>query len=282
MQELIMMSIRASLFVTVLAVGLDASVDDASYLVRRSNLMLRSFLAIAVIVPAFAALMVAALNLPRAVGIGILLMAVAPLPPFVPAKEVRLGAQKSYVYGLLATFAVLSIVIVPVTVAILAVAFSQQASVSPWPVGRLMFESVIVPLAIGMFIRAKAPAIAAHTAPLAGKIANLALIAVSIPVLVAAGPAMAELIGNGTILAIEAVVAVGLAGGHLLGGPDPHKRAALALSSAARHPGIALMIAATNFSEAGVKATILLFLLLGVLSAVPYQLWVKRRVLAAH
>lgn len=71
--------------------------DDATYLVRRPRLLLRSFIAISVIVPAFAALMVGALGLPRAVGIGIVLMAVAPLPPFVPAKEVPVGAQKSYV-----------------------------------------------------------------------------------------------------------------------------------------------------------------------------------------
>jgi BASS family bile acid:Na+ symporter len=282
MQELIMISIRASLFVTVLSIGLDARMEAVTYLVRKPRLLLRSFLAIVVIVPAFAALLVAALALPQAVEIGILLMAVAPLPPFVPATEVRLGAQKSYVYGLLATFALLSIVTVPLTVAILGAVFADHMSVSPVAVARLVFLSVLLPLALGMLIRALAPGVAARTAPLAGKIANLVLIVVSIPVLVVATPAMLKLIGNGTVLAIEAVVAVALLAGHVLGGPHPYERVALALSSAARHPGIALMIAAANVAEAGVKATILLFLILGVLTGVAYQLWAKRHVLVTH
>lgn len=282
MQELIMISIRASLFVTVLSIGLDARMEAVTYLVRKPRLLLRSFLAIVVIVPAFAALLVAALALPQAVEIGILLMAVAPLPPFVPATEVRLGAQKSYVYGLLATFALLSIVTVPLTVAILAAVFSEHVSVSPGAVARLVFGSVLMPLAVGMLIRAMAPGVAARVAPLAGKIANLLLIVVSIPVLVVATPAIVKLIGNGTILAIEAVVAVGLFAGHVLGSPDPYQRVALALSSAARHPGIALMIAAANFSEAGIKATVLLFVILGVLTGAAYQRWAKRHLLATQ
>jgi BASS family bile acid:Na+ symporter len=139
-----------------------------------------------------------------------------------------------------------------------------------------------MPLAVGMLIRAMAPGVAARVAPLAGKIANLLLIVVSIPVLVVATPAIVKLIGNGTILAIEAVVAVGLFAGHVLGSPDPYQRVALALSSAARHPGIALMIAAANFSEAGIKATVLLFVILGVLTGAAYQRWAKRHLLATQ
>lgn len=51
LQGLIGIGLRASHFVTVLAIGLDPRMDDASYLSRRPGLLLRSFLAIAVILP---------------------------------------------------------------------------------------------------------------------------------------------------------------------------------------------------------------------------------------
>jgi len=74
---------------------------------------------------------------------------------------------------------------------------------------------------------------------------------------------------------------VGLAAGHLLG-PDPGDRAALALSTATRHPSIALLIAGGNAAEPAVKAAILLFVILGLLASALYQRWFKHRSQAAR
>ncbi|MET0582114.1 MAG: hypothetical protein ABWZ08_09100 [Pseudoxanthomonas sp.] len=282
LQDLLVLGLRASLFITVLAIGLDASVPDAAYVFRRPRLLLRSYFPIAVVVPGFAALLLAAVPLPWIVKTSILLMAVAPMPPFLPSKEVRMGAQKAYVYGLLVAFAVLSIVIVPLSVAILSAAFSEHVSISPVPVARLVLVSVIVPLAIGMSIRAKRPAFAARAAPLAARVANIVLAVCAVPVLAAAAPTVARLVGDGTVLTILSIVVVGLLAGHWLGGPDPHQRAALAMSSAMRHPGMALMIASANFSDPLVRPTILMYVLVGLLAAIPYKRWVQRRVLAAE
>jgi BASS family bile acid:Na+ symporter len=71
---------------------------------------------------------------------------------------------------------------------------------------------------------------------------------------------------------------VGLAAGHLLGGPDPENRIVLALSTATRHPGIAIAIAAANFpDQKAAPAAVLLYLIVSALVAKPYLTWVKRR-----
>lgn len=62
-------------------------------------------------------------------------------------------------------------------------------------------------------------------------------------------PAMWTLIGNATVLAFAAFVIVSLAVGHLLGGPAPENRIAPAISTASRHPGIAIAIGLFNFPE---------------------------------
>ena len=97
-------------------------------------------------------------------------------------------------------------------------------------------------------------------------------------ILISAAPAIWALIGNGTLVALAAFVLVGVAIGHFLGGPEPENRAALAISTASRHPGIAGAVAAANFPDQKlVTAAVLLYLLVNALVLTPYQSWIKRR-----
>lgn len=50
-------------------------------------------------------------------------------------------------------------------------------------------------------------------------------------------------IGEGALVAIVIFVLAGLVAGHVLGGPQPEHSVVLALSSACRHPAIALSLA---------------------------------------
>ena len=49
---------------------------------------------------------------------------------------------------------------------------------------------------------------------------------------------------------------VTLAGGHLLGGPVPEDRTALAVASSMRHPGLAMMIAKVELPDQQIAAVI--------------------------
>lgn len=276
LKEIVPLALYASLFLVVLGVGLDASVDDAVHVLRQPKLLLRSLIPISIIVPAFATLLAAVLPLRPLIEIAILLMAVSPLPPFLPGKGIRLGGRKPYVYGLLVAVSLLSIVIVPVSVAIIAAGRGADVSISPDAVAGVAFKMALLPLAVGMTIRKFWPSHAQRAAPTAGRIGMIVLVISLVPLVAALWPAMAELIGNGSIAAIVAVVVVGLVSGHMLGGPDPLDRATLAISSALRHPGIALLIAGANSAEPNLKAAILLFLLVGLLTEIPYTIWYKR------
>ena len=86
--------------------------------------------------------------------------------------------------------------------------------------------------------------------------------------------------GNGTVLAIVIFTVAGLAIGHVLGGPDPDHSAVLALSTACRHPAMALAIATTVIPDQRFGATILLYLLVNIVAGLPYILWQRRRAVA--
>ncbi len=69
-----------------------------------------------------------------------------------------------------------------------------------------------------------------------------------------------------------------LAIGHALGGPRPDRRAGLAVTCVARNSGLALFIAGSSEGGQRVLPGLLIWILLGAASAMPYSLWMKRRV----
>ena len=117
--------------------------------------------------------------------------------------------------------------------------------------------STLAPLATGMVVRSFMPGLADWIEKPLALIAMVLLGLTVVVLLVAIGPAILALIRDPTvIIAIVVFLAVGLAVGHVLGGPNPNHSVVLALSTACRHPAIALSIAAANFPEERFEAVI--------------------------
>jgi bile acid:Na+ symporter, BASS family len=145
-------------------------------------------------------------------------------------------------------------------------------------VARIVVLSVLAPLAIGMAVRRVVPAFAERIATPVSLVGTVLLVAGALVVLVSAWPAIVSLIGNGTILAIAAFTLIGLVVGHLLGGAYPEDRTVLALSSASRHPGVAMAIAAANVpGQKLVGAAVVLYLLLSAVVSIPYLIWSRHQ-----
>jgi BASS family bile acid:Na+ symporter len=90
-------------------------------------------------------------------------------------------------------------------------------------------------------------------------------------------PALWAQVGGGVVLALAAFVVAGMLIGHFLGGPSADDRVVLALSTANRHPVIALSIATANFPEERVGATVMLYLLVGIAAGLPYAFLQRRK-----
>jgi BASS family bile acid:Na+ symporter len=277
LQALIPLVLTLSLAGLIIAVGLDAEVDDLLYVLRRPFMLLKAVVAVNVVVPIAAMFLVALFPLTPIARAGIILMAVSPVPPLVPGKEIKVGAEKCYAYGVYIALILLAVVIVPVTVDLLAQYYGREVSAPAPLVARNVLLTVLLPLAVGLAVHRLAPGLARRALPLVKALAGVLLLAAVAPLLVIIWPALMALIGNGTVLAMALTSAAGLAAGHLLGGPDRANRAALAMTAATRHPGIALMIAKTNNADKSVAAAILGMLLVGLIVGTLYQLWFKRR-----
>jgi len=96
LQILIPIVLKASVLLTVFAIGLRASVPDATYLFRRPGELVRALLAMNVAVPLFAIVLISIFDLTPAVEIAIVALSVSPIPPLLPNKMVKAGGNDSY------------------------------------------------------------------------------------------------------------------------------------------------------------------------------------------
>ena len=227
-----------------------------------------------VVMPVVAAALASGFDLDRTVKITLVAVALSPVPPFLPLKNMRAGAESSYAIGLFVATSLVSIVYVPLALALLGVVFDIPLSLS---VSRLIVpiaSTVLVPLLAGLLAKRFAPGIAARAADPAARLASLLLVTGLVPLMVVSLPKAMPLVGNGSLLAMVVFLLTGLGVGHLLGGREPGDRAMLALSTAARHPGVAMAIAKANFpDETLVFPAVVLYILLNVIVTLPYVRW---------
>jgi BASS family bile acid:Na+ symporter len=279
LKEILLLAMFISLIAMEVDLGLNATLDDLLFVLRRPWLLAKAVLAVSVIVPIAAVVLVSLFPLTPVARGGIILMAISSVPPMAPERSLKAGGEKSYTYGLYTALVLLSVLIVPLGVEAMSHVYGVDVPLRPRPVALEVIERVLLPVAAGLLIRRFAPDFARRLAPMVGRFATWLLVLALVPMLVVIWPAIMSLIGNGTILAMALVIAVALAGGHLLGGPQPENRGALAMMAATRHPGIALMIAgaAGYQNDKRVTAAILAVVLVGMIVAIPYQIWLKRR-----
>jgi BASS family bile acid:Na+ symporter len=275
-QQLILLLIMGSVALIVLALGMQATRDDLLFMWRHPTALFRAFVAINVIVPAAAILVVDLLPLRPLAKLGVIAMSVAPLPPLSPYRDLKGGGRQGYVVGLYATLLTLSFIIIPATAAILGVIFHRAVEIPFGALLRVVVVTMALPLAVGLGLQRLWPKFAASSAHWVSRIGFIAVFALAIPVVIRVWPLVVSMIGDGTVLAILAVVAAGLAGGHYLAGPDDRDRVALSTAAAMRHPGIAFALATANGNDKRVIGVILLFLVIGSVVVLAYQAWFRR------
>lgn len=282
LKEIIPLVFAGSLFALVLAVGLDAELDELLSLFGKPWRLLKAVLAVNVVVPVAACLLIAVFPISHVAKAGILLMAVSPVPPLVPGKELKVGGGRTYSYAVYTALILLAVLVVPVSLELLHALYGVRIAIPTAGVVRNVALTVVAPIILGLVIRRVAPAFAKRATPALRLIAMIMLGVAFVPMMIGAWPAFAPLIGDGTLLVMALVATVALLGGHLLGGPNMHDRAALAVTAATRHPGIALMIVSANAADPHVSAAVLGFMIVGIVAAIPYQVLIKRRIAAAR
>ena len=170
-----------------------------------------------------------------------------------------------------------AIVFIPLALGLIQRVFDIRLQMSAAGVWGLVAWSLLAPLVVGVVIHQLSPRFADRASEPVARAADILLLVAIIPIVIKVWPAVWSQVGNGTVVVMLVFALLALASGHFLGGPDPEDRTVLALSSAFRHPGIALAIAHANFpDEKLAPAAVILFVLVSGIAAKPYLAWTAR------
>jgi bile acid:Na+ symporter, BASS family len=275
---LIVLAIKVSLALTVLATGMRSKPGDHFWLFRRPSLLARTIVSMNIMMPLTAVLMVSILRLNPAVEVALVALSMSPVPPLLPRKAVGTVASSSYTIGLMVAVSILSVVLAPATTWAVGRLFATPVRVPPRAVLALVGPVILAPLAVGSLARRFAPSLTHRVLKPLDVAATWLLIISVIPVMFVSWPTVRELLGNGTLLAMLVMCFAGLAIGHYVGGPELEHRVVLALATATRHPAVAMTIGQAAFpGNEMIRSAVLLSVVVVGLATMPYASWAERQ-----
>ncbi|PSB22796.1 Na+-dependent transporter [filamentous cyanobacterium CCP2] len=278
MVAIIVLALKASIILSVFAIGLKATFADAAFLFRRPGYLIRALLSMNVLMPLVALAIDTAFALHPAVKIALVAISVSPIPPILPNKAMKAGGKEDYTIGLLVAISALSIFVIPIAMEIFQRITGVSLAMQPRSISVVVLTTVLLPLLAGIVIGKIAPALADRAAKPIGILASALLVLSALPILIGSARTVFSLVGDGTILSLAGFALIGLIIGHLLGGPEPENRTVLALSTASRHPAVAIAIAHANFPEQPLAgAAVLWYLILSGIVSAFYLARIKRQ-----
>lgn len=270
MAETLLLVLKVSVVAIIFAIGLGSTMGDLTYLWRRPGQLARALLAMYVAVPLAVTLLAKALALPESVRLAIFVIAISAGAPLLPKKLSKLG-RDGYVFSLVVASSLVAVVAVPAWMEMLGSLVGRDTSLEPRKVAGLIAKAFLAPLALGMVLHALMPKLADKISAWIGG-AALAVLAVAALVLLVAARRVIFDVGWAPLLALAGTALVALAIGHLMGGPDPVDRKALAVSCATRHVGIAVL-AASTVPGTRTGALVLVYLVAAALVTAAYLKW---------
>src|SRR5262245_11712935 len=276
LQSLIGLGFTVSIFLGVLAVGMRVAPADLRYLLDDPFRLFRSLLAMSVLAPILAVLACKAFSLHPAVMVALVALAVAPVGALFSQAMLPLVAPGNFAYarGLFFASIVLSVFLTPLAVELIQAILGGHEHVHPLAVAKVVIGSVLLPLGIGFAIARWWPAAKRWNSAIQ-TVSSLVLAVCAVALLAIAWSHLGAVIREGTLPAIVIIVLIGLAVGHVLGGPEEDDRTVLAFATVSRHPGVAMPVSSLT-DQPMCPIGVLLAVIVGEIAVLPYELWRKR------
>jgi BASS family bile acid:Na+ symporter len=276
--------VTVAIFTLGLSIGISSSLGELTFIARQRGTLLRALLAVIVLVPAAAILLLKLFDLPPEVSSGLALLAAAPGAPLTTKRSEVAAANRTYVSSLQLLLGLLAIVVTPLILAVFGALFALPIGrVSPLTVAGQVARVALLPVVVGLALQRFAPKLAARADKPVRVLANslflLMVLVLATAILFVPAVRAKLLLGWPALAAIALLALVAVVGGHLLGGPRPDYRAGLATASVARNVGLALFLAGLVEGYANeIMRTVAAYMIVGFLVAMPYALWIRRQV----
>jgi len=250
---------------SMLSMGLSLTVGQILAPLRNYRLIVLALLANFVLMP-FAAFGIAKLlQLDEPLGIALLLLGTASGAPFLPLLARISKGNLAFSVGLMVLLMVVTVVYMPLVLPL----FLEGVSVNPMKIGRSLVFLMMLPLAIGLLVKARLSRLAARVQPSLGRVSILSLALLIVLLLITNMQNVLSLYGTRGVLGSILFIAAGSGIGWLLGGPQPDTRGVMALGTAQRNIAAALVVGGQNFSDPNVIVMVVVVAIVGLLMLMP-------------
>ncbi len=250
---------------SMLAMGLSLTVKQVTDPLRNLRLVALALVANFVLVPLVAVALRAAIPLREGHAIGLILLATAAGAPFLPKLTQAAKGNIALSVGLMVLLMVATVIYVPIVLPLLL----PGVAVNPLDIAKSLIVLMLIPLAIGLLLRARYPDTAAHLQPMFSQIANTAFLVLFVTMILLNWRTILSALGSGAILAALVFIAASFAIGYFLAGKDADTRAVLGLGTAQRNVSAALVVAGQNFTDPDVLVMVLTGALLMLVILMP-------------
>ena len=213
------------------ALGLSLSVGQMMQPLRNGRLVAMVLLANFVLTPALAFAIKAVIPIDEGYSIGLILLATAAGAPFLPKLvQVAKGAVALSV-GIMVLLMVATIIYMPLVLPLLL----PGVAVNPLDIASSLVVLMLIPLAIGLFIKSRYGSVADSLQPPLNQISNVGLMLGFVALLALSWRSLLATIGSGAILAAVLLIIGAFLIGWLLAGKQRTVRPVLGLGTAQRN-----------------------------------------------
>jgi BASS family bile acid:Na+ symporter len=264
LEVLAMLSVLVFVISSMLSMGLSLTIKQVVDPLKNTRLVLLALAANFILVPLVAYALTLLFPLSDPLRIGLILLSTAAGAPFLPKLVEIAKGNTAFSVGLMVLLMVATIIYLPLVLPMLL----GDVQVNPWDIAQSLIFMMLIPLAVGLFVKARYDETAAKLQPTFGQASNIAILVLLVLGIVLNFSDMIALVGSWGILAGIIFLVIALAAGYFMGGSDPSTRSVMGLGTAQRNISAALVVAAQNF-DANVITYIMVFSVIGFIILMP-------------
>jgi len=258
---------------SMLATGLSLTVAQILQPLKNARLVILALVANFVLVPLLAFAITRLLPLDESLQVGLIVLSTVAGAPFL-VKEVQAAKGNiSLGVGLMFLLMIVTILYVPLVLPLLL----PGIEVNPWDIAKSLIVTMLIPIILGLLIRANAADDAQHWAPMLNKVSGVALLLMLVTGLGLNVANIISLIGSWGFLALILFVVGSLLIGFVLGGRDPAVRSVLGLGTAQRNVAAAILVSTLNFPGTMTIPYVLVASIVLPLILIPTARWLGKR-----
>jgi BASS family bile acid:Na+ symporter len=272
---IVQVSLLVFVISSMLAMGFSLTVESIITPLKNIKLVLLALVVNFVAVPLVAWGIGELIGLDKDIFTGLIILATAAGAPFLPKLAGAAKGNIAFSVGLMVLLMVTTIIYMPIVLPLLL----SGVTINPWDIAKSLIVLMLLPLAIGLFMKARWSSIADGLQPHMAQASSVALLFLLVGGIIIEWSDIVGLIGTGGFIALILFFVVSLVIGYFTGGSDPQMRSVMGLGTAQRNVSAAMVVGAQNFSGSpAVISTIIVGALVGLVILLPIAGELSKRV----